>query len=104
MSPLLAWPLLFVTGLVAGFVDSIAGGGGLITVPMLLLTAPRGLLNQPQPLLPAAAVADKCARIPNLAHREIADTNHYSILTGSGRTAVAAEIDRFVAALPPRRG
>jgi uncharacterized protein len=29
-------PLLFVTGLVAGFVDSIAGGGGLITVPVLL--------------------------------------------------------------------
>jgi uncharacterized membrane protein YfcA len=33
-----AWqlPLLFATGLVAGFVDSIAGGGGLITVPVLL--------------------------------------------------------------------
>jgi len=29
-------PLLFVTGLVAGFVDSIAGGGGLITLPVLL--------------------------------------------------------------------
>lgn len=29
-------PLLFVTGLVAGFVDSIAGGGGLITLPMIL--------------------------------------------------------------------
>lgn len=29
-------PLLFVAGLVAGFVDSIAGGGGLITLPMLL--------------------------------------------------------------------
>jgi len=29
-------PLLFATGLVAGFVDSIAGGGGLITVPVLL--------------------------------------------------------------------
>ena len=29
-------PLLFLTGLVAGFVDSIAGGGGLITVPVLL--------------------------------------------------------------------
>jgi pimeloyl-ACP methyl ester carboxylesterase len=75
-----------------------------IAVPMLLLTAPRGLLNQPQPLLPASAVADKCARIPNLAHREIADTNHYSIITGSGRTEVAAEIDRFIAALPARRG
>ncbi len=29
-------PLLFATGLVAGFVDSIAGGGGMITVPVLL--------------------------------------------------------------------
>ena len=28
--------LLFLTGLAAGFVDSIAGGGGLITVPVLL--------------------------------------------------------------------
>ena len=32
----LQYPLLFATGLVAGFVDSIAGGGGLITVPVLL--------------------------------------------------------------------
>jgi len=30
------WPLLFVTGAAAGFVDSIAGGGGLITLPVLL--------------------------------------------------------------------
>jgi len=29
-------PLLFLTGLVAGFVDSIAGGGGLITLPVML--------------------------------------------------------------------
>jgi uncharacterized membrane protein YfcA len=29
-------PLLFGTGLVAGFVDSVAGGGGLITLPMLM--------------------------------------------------------------------
>lgn len=29
-------PFLFGTGLVAGFVDAIAGGGGLITVPALL--------------------------------------------------------------------
>jgi len=29
-------PILFGTGLVAGFVDSIAGGGGLITIPVLL--------------------------------------------------------------------
>jgi uncharacterized membrane protein YfcA len=29
-------PLLFATGLAAGFVDSIAGGGGLITIPVLM--------------------------------------------------------------------
>lgn len=32
------YPVLFVTGLAAGFVDSIAGGGGLITLPVLLST------------------------------------------------------------------
>ncbi len=29
-------PLLFIAGAVAGWIDSIAGGGGLITVPVLL--------------------------------------------------------------------
>src|SRR5688572_30589681 len=29
-------PLLFLTGMAAGFVDSIAGGGGLITLPVML--------------------------------------------------------------------
>ena len=35
-----AWwfPALFATGLAAGYVDAIAGGGGLITVPVLLAT------------------------------------------------------------------
>jgi len=35
-NPWLLFSLLFGTGLVAGFVDSIAGGGGLITLPVLL--------------------------------------------------------------------
>jgi len=33
---MIEWPVLFLTGLVAGWVDSIAGGGGLITVPVLM--------------------------------------------------------------------
>ena len=33
-------PLLFFTGLAAGFVDSIAGGGGLITLPVMLTLIP----------------------------------------------------------------
>src|SRR5581483_1032847 len=35
-SDLWQFPILFLTGVVAGFVDSVAGGGGLITVPVLL--------------------------------------------------------------------
>ena len=34
--PLWAYPALFATGLVAGTVDAIAGGGGLIALPALL--------------------------------------------------------------------
>ncbi len=33
--PLWVFPIMFATGLGAGFVDSIAGGGGLITLPVL---------------------------------------------------------------------
>jgi hypothetical protein len=34
--PLWVYPLLFLTGLAAGLVDAIAGGGGIITLPVLL--------------------------------------------------------------------
>jgi hypothetical protein len=34
--PLWAYPVLFATGFSAGLVDSIAGGGGIISVPVLL--------------------------------------------------------------------
>jgi uncharacterized protein len=36
MLELWQYPLLFLAALAAGFVDSIAGGGGLITIPVLL--------------------------------------------------------------------
>jgi uncharacterized membrane protein YfcA len=44
MLPAMSWLIVFyiLTGLVAGFVDSIAGGGGLITVPALTLTLGAG--------------------------------------------------------------
>ena len=34
--PLWAYPVLFAVGLIAGTVDAIAGGGGLLTLPALL--------------------------------------------------------------------
>lgn len=36
MVPFLKFPLLFAAGLAAGLIDSMAGGGGLITIPVLL--------------------------------------------------------------------
>jgi uncharacterized membrane protein YfcA len=30
------WPLLFVTGLAAGWVNAITGGGGLVVLPVFL--------------------------------------------------------------------
>ncbi len=36
LDPVLLYPILFLTGLIAGLIDSIAGGGGLITMPVLL--------------------------------------------------------------------
>jgi hypothetical protein len=36
MVPFLKFPILFAAGLFAGLIDSMAGGGGLITIPVLL--------------------------------------------------------------------
>jgi uncharacterized membrane protein YfcA len=40
MDPMWIYPVLFCTGTAAGFVDSIAGGGGLMTIPVLLSVLP----------------------------------------------------------------
>lgn len=66
--------------------------------PMLLLTAVRGLLNQPQPLMPVAAVRAKVDAIPQLAWQEIPATNHYSITLGNGAAACANAIAMFAGA------
>lgn len=66
-----------------------------VRVPMLLLTAVRGLLNQPEPLMPVAAVRAKVDALPNLAWHEIPDTNHYSITLGAGAAPLADAIATF---------
>lgn len=67
-----------------------------VTLPTLLLTAPRGLLNQEKPLLPATAVAEIAGRNDHVSVQEITDTNHYSILTGSGASQVASAVKDFL--------
>jgi lipase len=69
-----------------------------VAPPMLMLTAVRGLLNQPQPLMPVAAVKAKVEAIAQLAWQEIPATNHYSITLGNGATATARAIAMFAGA------
>ena len=74
-----------------------------IRVPTLLVTAVRGLLNQPEPLMPVAAVRAHCAANPVLRWHELPDTNHYSITLGCGAEPLAADIAAFSAQHPSAR-
>ena len=61
-------------------------------LPRVLLTAPRGLFDEVPPLYDADWVRSWHDRLPALSIREVADTNHYTILLGSGIEAVTDAI------------
>jgi pimeloyl-ACP methyl ester carboxylesterase len=63
--------------------------------PTSLVRAPRGLLNQPDPLLPEAVVAEARAAMPALADELIPDTNHYTMMFDAlGTEVIARAISR----------
>lgn len=66
--------------------------------PVVLIRAPRGLADEPNPLL-STAVVDEAKRIlPGMHDVLIDDTNHYLIVLGDREAAaVAAEIARVTA-------
>jgi pimeloyl-ACP methyl ester carboxylesterase len=51
-----------------------------ITSPMVLLRAPRGLLDQPVGFIPAELAAAWGAQLPGLADELVDDCNHYTIV------------------------
>lgn len=90
------YPVLFLTGLVAGWVDAIAGGGGLLTVPMLLATgmAPQDALgtNKFQSSMGTTMATVQYARHGLLRWRDIASG---VVATGLGALIGAACITRM---------
>lgn len=72
---------------------------GAVPPPVVVIRAPKGLMDEPGPLLPEAVVDEAQRLVPALEVVTIADTNHYLIVLG-GREgeAVAGEIARL---LPP---
>lgn len=77
-----------------------AGGGADVAVPATLLHAPRGLLNEESPVVPPTYVEAWVSAQPNLRlAREIPDTNHYTIVMGSGAGAVGEAILSYASQL-----
>jgi pimeloyl-ACP methyl ester carboxylesterase len=64
-----------------------------VRCPVTLLRAPRGLLNQPAPLIPNELVDHWRQQLPGMDERMIDDVNHYTILLSErGSSAVASAI------------
>src|ERR1035438_3503820 len=67
--------MLFLTGLTAGFVDTIAGGGGLLTLPVLLNLCPDPILalgtNKLQSTFGSTSATFHFARAGTLNCREL---------------------------------
>jgi pimeloyl-ACP methyl ester carboxylesterase len=66
--------------------------------PLSLLRATRGLLDQPEPLLPDALVAPWREALPQLLVDTVEDTNHYTLMFGARGVSRIAELVREVAA------
>ena len=74
----------------------ILGPAGLdcrqVRAPVLLLRAPRGLLNQTEPFLSDNSVTKHLPTIPGARHEVVEGTNHYTLVMGVGAAAVADRI------------
>jgi hypothetical protein len=90
-------PLLFLTGVVAGFVDSIAGGGGLITLPVLLSFGldPRQALgtNKLQATFGSASASWHYARAGTVPLRDCLRGFMLSLLGAALGTLVVRQVD-----------
>lgn len=61
-----------------------------VKCPATLLWAPRGLLDQPTPMLPAAAIEEAQQLVPQLEVAEVPETNHYLMVFRPREAAQAA--------------
>jgi pimeloyl-ACP methyl ester carboxylesterase len=73
---------------------------GALSVPAVLLCAPRGMVDDPNPMQPLSIVQAWAAQDPQRRRAiEVPDVNHYTIAWGShGAAMVADEIARAVSA------
>lgn len=99
--------LLVLAGLMAGFVDAIAGGGGLLSLPALLLAGAPPVTalatNKVQGLFGSGSAALHYARAGQVSWRAQAGAAAIAALAGGGGALLAARLpaEAIRAALPP---
>ncbi len=62
-----------------------------LACPTVVVRAPRGLLDEPNPLLSEAAVAEAKVALPHLVDVVVPDTNHYQLLLGDREAKAVAD-------------
>jgi len=97
---MMAWwqvGLLFGTGLTAGFVDTLAGGGGLITLPVLMNLCPDPVLalgtNKMQSTCGSSSATWHFARAGTLRFREVGRACLLAFLGSLGGTLLVQHFD-----------
>ena len=92
------YPALFATGLVAGFVDSIAGGGGLLTLPVLLGVGFRGqealAINKLQAVFGSGSAAWNYSRLGTVSFRQCKTGIFFTILGAAVGTLLVQRLDQ----------
>lgn len=68
-----------------------------LTLPLTMLRSPRGLFDELPALYDPEWFDSWCARLPAMRALQVADTNHYTILMGTGVGAVADVVRRALA-------
>jgi lipase len=68
-----------------------------VHVPIQLLRAPRGLLDDDRLMIPDSVLEDFRAKRPDVEHELVDDVNHYTILMAAGAQRIADAIARALA-------
>ena len=80
-------------------VDAVRRAFLALACPTVVVRAPRGLLDDPNPLLPEAAVAEAKEALPHLVDVVVPDTNHYQLVLGDREAKAVADQLRILCGL-----
>jgi pimeloyl-ACP methyl ester carboxylesterase len=73
------------------YLDTVRRSALALSCPTVLLRAPWGLLDDPNPAITEETVAEAAKSLPNLVDVLVPETNHYMLVFGDREAAVVAE-------------